>query len=162
MPLCIARLCSLGHAPCLLLSVILFVTPNPVESDGAAVSRCVLSRRLLWKQMGQLSAGEFCPGVSECRKAGLKPLQLGRGRQDLCRALSSRPRTSSCQAAHPSWPFTKAPSFSLDILNRQPVGFKVFASLDFIQEVCLASDLKRISPPTWTPPTVLSSRPEFL
>lgn len=66
------------------------------------------------------------------------------------------------QTEYPSWPFTNVPSFSLDILNGQPVGFKVFASLDFTQEVCLASDLKRISPPTWTPPTVLSSRPEFL
>lgn len=78
---------------------------------------------------------------------------------ELCPA-GPEPRWS--QAAHPSWPFTAAPSFSLDLLKRQPVGFKVFASLDSIQEDCLASDLRRIPPPKFAPPTVLSSRPGVL
>lgn len=131
-------------------------------STLAVVCCCILSR-ILWNRMGQLSAGVFCPGCSAYREASLKPLQLGRGRQGLCREpCPADPEPRSSQAAYPSWPFTKAPSFSLDILNRQPVGFKVFAPLDSIQEDCLASDLKRIPLPKWAPPTVLSSRPGFL
>lgn len=118
---------------------------------------------ILCSRVGQLSAGVFYHlGGTECRKAGLKPLQPGRGRQGQCRALSSRPRTQEVSGCSPSWPFTKDLSFSLDILNRQPVGFKVFASLDSIQEDCLASDLRRIPPPKWAPPTVLRSRPGCL
>lgn len=67
--------------PCLLLLII----QNPVEWVGAADSRAILSRRLLWKQMGaavsrcvlsgRLRAQKGCPETSTARQGLTRPVQ---------------------------------------------------------------------------------------